>query len=78
MTGKGPKSDQVEQAVKVLIYIEQVAEKLRLKIEKEKTVPDWLQVRLQQVAIQLNMASPYLAQATPKKKFEPSTSGEKK
>ena len=77
MSSKVSKTDQVEQAVKILLYIEQVAEKLRLKIEKEKTVPDWLQVRLQQVAIQLNMTSPYLAPAPPKKRFEPS-SGEKK
>ena len=72
------KVDQVEQALKVLTYIEQMSEKLKAKIEKDKTVPDWLQVRLSQVAVQLNMTSPYIATPTPKKKFEPSSAREKK
>lgn len=57
----------VDQAIRVLTFIEKTAIALRQKIEKENKVPPWLIVRIQQLAVDIRLASPYLAPATKKK-----------
>lgn len=59
----------VEQAVKILTYIERTAASLRAKIEKDQMVPSWLMIRIQQSAMELNLVASY----SKPKKFQPSS-----
>jgi hypothetical protein len=61
----------VDQATRILTFIEKTAVALRQKIEKEKKIPPWLLARIQQVAIDLRLTAPFLSPPA-KKKFEPS------
>lgn len=65
-------NETVEQAVRVLTFIEKTAGLLRAKVEKEKKVPTWLITRLNQIVVELKLTAPFLASASDKKKFEPS------